>query len=363
MKVAVYGEFSSKYERLVTASESGQVSEIFVRPGEEVLPDTIIARLVNPDLQQKLVEEQGKLARMQSEFLAFELSKQNELLSFQADLADIESDIQSAQLDVSVNQRLSDQGIAAQIDLERAQLKEKQLQKRLSFANYRYEKLVQMQALEIEQQKILLDQQRKVTDLAEHKVASLTIKAGIEGTLQRFDVELGQGMSVGQAVAKVGSKNELIANLNLPQRLAHRVAAGTPVVLSSQGHVIKGVIEQMGSVIDNGFIVAQIAIEGDTPDSIRPAQPVNAKVFVEQKPDALYVRQRAGLRPLSTVTLFKKIPGKNEVERVEVKFGELSDNYLVIESGARNGDILIIDELKRWEQFSRLKINDEQLEG
>ena len=102
---------------------------------------------------------------MHSEFAAFKLQKQNEQLNFQADLADMQSQIQAAQLDVDVNQRLAQQGIAAKIELERAELRLSQLQKRLQFAQYRFEKQQEMHKLELEQQQIQLNQQQKQVTL------------------------------------------------------------------------------------------------------------------------------------------------------------------------------------------------------
>lgn len=136
----VYGQYASRYERLISAPATGQVGEIYLRAGADVKASTVIAKLVNPDLQQQLFESQAKLERMNSEFAAFKFQKQNEQLTFQAELADIDSQIQGAKLDVDVNQRLSDQGIAAKIDLDRAILKYNQLKKRLEFAKYRFEK-------------------------------------------------------------------------------------------------------------------------------------------------------------------------------------------------------------------------------
>ncbi|WP_347101228.1 hypothetical protein, partial [Escherichia coli] len=85
------------------------------------------------------------------------------------------------------------------IDLERATLKYKQLKKRFEFSNYRFEKQKEMHKLELEQQQILLTQQQKQVALVSNKVAALTITAGIAGTLQRLDIELGQRVNQGQA--------------------------------------------------------------------------------------------------------------------------------------------------------------------
>lgn len=357
----VYGQYASRYERLISAPATGQVSEIYLRAGADVEADTIIAKLTNPDLEQQQFEAQAKLERMNSEFAAFKFQKQNEQLTFQAELADIDSQIQGAKLDVDVNQRLSDQGIAAKIDLERAILKHNQLRKRLEFANYRFEKQKEMHKLELEQQKILLKQQQKQVDLVSSKVAALTITTGMAGTLQRLDIELGERVNQGQAMARVGSKTQLMATLNIPQRIAERIQLGAAVELKHPTGKLKGTVEQLASVVENGFIVAEVHLSGPLPSSLRPAQPVNALVFVERKENALYVSQQPGLKPLGAQRLYKQIPNQPQLQQQQITFGELTGTDLIITLGAIAGEKIITNDLSQWHNYSHLALDTSKL--
>ena len=353
----VYGQYASRYERLISAPTVGQVGEIYLRAGADVKADTIIAKLVNPDLEQQHFEAQAKLERMQSEFAAFQFQKQNEQLTFEAELADISSQIQSAKLDVDVNKRLSEQGIAAKIDLERATLKYQQLKKRLEFANYRFEKQKEMHKLELEQQQILLTQQQKQVHLVSNKVAALNITAGIAGTLQRLDIELGQRVSQGQAMARVGSKSQLMAKLNIPQRMAERIQIGARVDLKHPSGMLAGTIKQLTSVVENGFVVAEVHLSEPLPTNLRPAQPVNALVFVEHKKNALYVSQQPGLKPLGSQLLYKHLANEAQLEQQKITFGELTGKQILITSGAKAGEEIITNNLSQWHTYQHLALD------
>jgi len=361
IKIPVLGEYASRYERLISAPETAQVTESFLRAGAEVTATSIIAKLSNPDLDQQLFESQSQLERMHSEFAAFKLQKQNEQLNFQAELADMQSQIQAAQLDVDVNQRLAQQGIAAKIELERAELRLSQLQKRLQFAQYRFEKQQEMHKLELEQQQIQLNQQQKQVTLIADKVANLTVTAGIEGTLQQLDIELGQRVSQGQAMARVGSKSQLMARINIPQRLAERVKLGAQVNLKHPQGAFSGTVQQLGSVVENGFIIAEVHFTEGAPANLRPAQPVNALVFLEHLENALYIAQRPGLSPLGTQPLYKKTAQQAQLTQTQVRFGELSEQYLLIHSGLKVGDIVITSDLSQWHNFSQLALDNDKL--
>lgn len=357
----VYGQYASRYERLISAPALGQVSEIYLRAGADVEADTVIATLTNPDLEQQYYEAQAKLERMHSEFAAFKFQKQNEQLTFQAELADIDSQIQSAKLDVDANQRLSEQGIAAKIDLERATLKYKQLKKRFEFSNYRFEKQKEMHKLELEQQQILLTQQQKQVALVSNKVAALTITAGIAGTLQRLDIELGQRVNQGQAMARVGSKSQLMAKLNIPQRIAERIQLGARVELKHPSGMLNGTVKQLASVVESGFIVGEVHLSEPLPNNLRPAQPVNALVFVERKENALYVSQQPGLKPLGAQRLYKQLANQAQLQQQQITFGELTGKDLLIIAGANAGEKIITNDLSQWHTYSHLALDTAKL--
>jgi multidrug efflux pump subunit AcrA (membrane-fusion protein) len=354
--IPVYGQYISEYERLITSPSAGQITEVFIRTGADVTKTTIIAKMSNPDLQQELYESQVKLERMKSEYLSFDFAKQNEQLAFQSDLADIDSQIQTTKLDVDVNTRLVDQGITGAIELERAMLAYKQIQKRAEFAEFRFEKLLEMHKLQLQQQKILLAQQEQHVKRIETKIQQLNITAGIDGTLQRLDIEVGQRLTRGAQIGKVGSKEKLIAQINIPQRMAPHVIAGATLNIISKTSEIKGQITQMGSVVENGFVVAEAAITSELPNTIKPSQPLNAELFITHKKQALFVEQKPGLIPLSQMSIFTQTNNNPTLEKTTIKFGELSNHQLLISSGAKKGDVLVVNDMKLWDTYNQLAL-------
>ena len=121
-----YGELISAKERLLTAPALGKVAEILVRPGTKVTPDTVILQLFNPKLEQEVSESRGELAQQQAQREAFKYEQQNERLNYQGRIADIDAEIEKAQLELSVNENLMGLGVASKIELQRAKLAVKQ---------------------------------------------------------------------------------------------------------------------------------------------------------------------------------------------------------------------------------------------
>ncbi|MGB0895078.1 MAG: HlyD family secretion protein [Parashewanella sp.] len=350
----VYGEYVSQYERLVSAPEMGKVSEIYLRAGVDVTADSIIAKLSNPELEQQLLTEKSKLADLQASFQSLELEIQNQQLEMEAELAEIGNQIQIVELDLNANQKLAELGIVAKIELERAKLKHQQLTQRLSNRQFRFSRHKQRHDLQLRQQHNQVKLQRQQVQLVVQQVQSLQIRAGISGTLQKLQIEIGQQLNRGASIAKVGSKNQLMVKLRIPQRLAAKVKPNALVQLKTQDGLLTAKISQLNSVIENNFVYAQAIIDSELPENVRPAQAVNAYVFIEHKANALFVEQRAGIIPLSTQVSY--IHSNQTLQQIKVQFAELSKGKVLVNNGLKVGDKLVINNLAELHQYTTITV-------
>jgi HlyD family secretion protein len=350
-----YGELYSAKERLLTAPAVGKVSEILVRPGTTITPNTIILLLSNPKLEQEVNQSKGLLAKQQAQREAFKYEQQNSRLNYQGRIADIEAEIEKAQLELSVNENLMDLGVASQIDLQRAKLSVKQQSRRLEFEKEKYVQFIEMQGFQLTQRHITVEQQESQVALLEKQLDDMQVRAGINGSLQSLEVELGQSVQLGESLAKVGSDKKLIARLRLPQQLADQIDIGSLVSLNTQKGLIKAHINRIESIVTNGSVLAEAVIDSELTSNARPSLSVSAQVFVKHDPNAIFIKQTSGLRPRTKQSLFVKINDNTLVKR-EVVFGELSQNKLMISTGLAVGDEIISSDTQHFESFNQLSI-------
>ena len=350
-----YGEFASAKERLLTAPALGKVSQILVRPGTKVTPDTVILHLSNPKLEQEVSEARGQLAQQQAQREAFKYEQQNERLEYQGRIADIEADIESAELELSVNENLLSLGVAAQIDLKRAKLAVKQETKRLKFEKEKYKQFLEMQSYQLTQRDITVTQQISQVALLEKQLDDMRVKAGITGSLQTLEIELGQSVQLGESLAKVGSDKELIARLRLPQHQADQIDIGAPVIIDTQKGKISGHISRIESVVTNGSVLAEAVLDSALTSNSRPSLSISAQVFVSHDKNAIYIKQVPGIRPRSKQTLFVQLNSNILVQR-EVTFGELSNDNLVITGGLKPGERIVNTDTSKYNKFKELTL-------
>ncbi len=350
-----YGEFASAKERLLTAPALGKVAEILVRPGTSVIPNTIILKLFNPKLEQEVNQAQGELAQQQAQREAFKYEQQNERLNYLGRIADIEAEIEKAELELSVNENLMTLGVASQIELQRAKLSVKQQTKRLKFETEKYQQFIEMQSYQLTQRDITVTQQKAQVTLLEKQLDNMYVKAGITGSLQTLEVELGQSVQLGESLAKVGSDKELIARLRLPQHQADQIDINAPVIIDTQKGKITAHITRIESVVTSGSVLAEAVINGELTSNARPSLSISAQVFVKRDPQAIFISQVSGLRPRSKQALFVKTT-TDLLEQRDVTFGELSQGKLIITHGLNVGDEIVATDISQYNQFNQLTI-------
>ena len=353
----VYGELISAKEQLLTAPAMGNVTEILALPGTVVTPETVILRLSNPQLEQEVNQSRGQLAEKQAEREALKFEQQNDRLNFLGRIEDIKLEIEKAKLEHSVHQNLRELGVASAIELKRAELEVKQQSDRLNFEQKKYNQFVEMQSYKLKQMEITLEQQQMATQALEQQLASIQVKAGMTGSLQSLEIELGQNVQLGQALAKVGSDDELIARLRLPRNQADQIDIDAPVIIDTQKGQINARIRRIESVVTDGSVRADAVIEGELTSNARPSLSISAKVFIEHKENALFIEQQSGFRPNSKQAVFKLLDD-SLLQKTNITFGQLSLNKLLIMDGLKPGDQVVSSETDQYRKFDQLSIAD-----
>lgn len=352
----VFGELASAKERLLTAPAQGKVSSILIRPGTQVEPESVILVLSNPKLEQEVEEAKGELAQLNAQFEAFKYEQQNERLNYQSSIANIEAELEKAQLELSVNEDLLDMGVAPKLELRRAKLAVKQQTKRLGFEKKKYDQFVEMQGFRLTQRQITIKQQESKLRILSQQLDDMQVKAGISGSLQSLTVELGESVNLGQSIAKVGSDDELIAQLRIPQYQADQIDINAPVTVNTSKGLITAKIARIESIVTNGAVLAEAMLTGELTSNSRPSLGISAQIFIRHQPAAVFIEQAPGFRPRSQKTAYVKSENNMLVQRT-VSLGELSNGQLIVNSGLKPGEQVVTSELEQFNKFSQIEIS------
>jgi len=354
-----FGELFSEQERLLTSQASGKVAEIYLRPGASVEPSTVILSLANPELNRAYQSAVGDYNGQKVQLESFELEQQNERLDYQSRMADIEAALERGQLELSVNKQLSERGVSAKLEIQRAELTVKQEAKKLEFERQKYQHFLKVQAFQLKQRQIELEQLNQQVALLSNQLDDMQVKAGIYGTLQSLEVGIGETLPQGTVLGRVGSVDKLLARLRVPQHQADQITLGAPVELTTRKGQISGEVNLIESVVSNGVVIAEVKLTSELPSDARPLAPVTGQIFIKTQINALYVTQNAGLRPMSQLDRFVLGTDKIHAVKRRIQLGGLTKGKLIIQSGVDVDEHFISQMQDEWSVHDLMTIREE----
>lgn len=126
-----YGVLRSNRQRLISAESPATVAEILLRPGAEVLADSVILQLQDPQLQQELDTASMAVSRQRAALKRGQLANQREILAEEAVLAELTAQRDTQKLRLAANRDLAARGVIPAIEYQSAELQERQLSERI----------------------------------------------------------------------------------------------------------------------------------------------------------------------------------------------------------------------------------------
>ena len=123
--------------RLIPAQTDSTVVRIRVLPGAQVQPGTVLMDLVDPELQQQLLDAQLQLQAAKADYINTQARLQSELMTQRAGAATVGADQKQAQLQAQTDKSLYDLGVISGLTYSASRGKADELNQRNDLENQR----------------------------------------------------------------------------------------------------------------------------------------------------------------------------------------------------------------------------------
>jgi len=358
IQVEGFGKLKSKEQRLLSAPDNAIVEKNILKPGSLVNKDSVIALLSNPQITQQVKNANRILANEKTTYLQLELNQKREILSQQAQQEELLSELEIAELKVAAEQALVTKGIVSELTFKRSQLNYRQLSRRIIIEKSRLKQLssVHQKELEIAQGKIA--QQAEQVAVIEERFKKLTVKAGINGVVQALPIELGQSVNMGEQIALVGSVDSLYAMINVSQSDIEQVAINQVVSIDTRAGIVAGMVSRINPLVKQGMIAIEVSITGTLPNNARPELNVDAIIDIGLLTNTTYIKKPVNVTAGMKTSLFQLLPNSSQAKKIDITFGQESDEYIEIVSQVKPTDTFILSDMSRWKDVKKVTITD-----
>lgn len=343
--------------RLIPAETAATVVRIRVLPGAKVEPDTILLDLVDPELQQELLDAQLQLKGAEADYINTRAKVQSDLMDQKAAGATVGADYSQAQLQARTDKALFDLGVVSGLTYSASKGKADELTTRNDLEKQRLtlnEKAIETQ-LAVQQTKV--DQAKALLALKQKQQDALSVRAGISGVLVELDHQVGEHVDIGTTLAKVVQPDQLKASLKIAETQARDIQIGQPAEIDTHNGVIDGKVMRIDPGVLNGTVTVDVELAGALPLGARPDLSVDGTIDLDRMTDVLYVGRPAFGNENSTISLFKLSPDGKTAVRVPVKVGRASVNSIQVIEGLQQGDSVILSDMSRWDNTDRIRLD------
>lgn len=348
-----YGNLRSDKQQLITASTPARVKEIVLKPGDRVERGSLIVKLENLELDQQLENAQQELVQMKANVRQLKLNHTREQLDEAAKLAELQAQFKAIVLKREAQEKLHKEGLVSKLAYNETLLTEAQLKTRMEILSEKKAqlKLVQKEAINIQNERV--KQQEGRVELARTRLDKLNVRAEFSGVVQGLSIELGQGLSAGQEIAVVGSVEDLVALIRIPQSQAPLVAIGQLAQIDIRQKILVGNVSRIDPVVENASVVVEVSLPSPLPENTRPQLSVDAKIITETLLGVRYIERPADAKAGKKEALYLLNESMDKAELTEVQFGKLAGRFVEIKSGAKEKDIFIVSDLSNYKNASK----------
>ncbi|HEY4356793.1 MAG TPA: efflux RND transporter periplasmic adaptor subunit [Acidobacteriaceae bacterium] len=342
--------------RLIPAETEATVVRIRVLPGAKVEPDTLIMDLVDPTVQQELLDAQLQLKAAQADYTNTKAKLQSDLMTQRAAAATVHADHDQAQLQAKTDKSLYDLGVVSGLTYSASKGKADELNTRNDIENQRLtlnEKAIETQ-LAVQQTKV--QQAEALLGLKQKQQNALSVRAGISGVLVDLPHQVGEHVAPGTTLAKVVQPDQLKASLKIAETQARDIQIGQPAEIDTHNGTIDGKVMRIDPAVVNGTVTVDVELAGALPQGARPDLSVDGTIDLDRLTNILYVGRPAFGNENSAISLFKLSPDGKTAVRVSVKVGKASVNSIQVLEGLNDGDTVILSDMSRWDNTDKIRL-------
>ena len=342
--------------RLIPAETEATVVRIRVLPGARVEPDTILMDLVDPAVQQQMLDAQLQLKAAQADYLNTRARLQSDLMNQRAGAATVSADQKQAQLQSQTDKSLFELGVISGLTYNASKGKADELDQRNDLEHQRLDLNGKAIATQLAVQQTRVQQAEAMLNLRQKQQEALSVRAGIRGVLVDLPHQVGEHVDLGTTLAKVVQPDQLKAALKIAETQARDIQIGQPAEIDTHNGVIAGKVARIDPAVQNGTVTVDVDLLGALPQGARPDLSVDGTIGLDRMTDVLFVGRPAFGNENSTISLFRIAPDGKTAIRTPVKVGRASVNSIQVIEGLKPGDTVILSDMSRWDSADRVRL-------
>lgn len=338
------------------AIEGGQVTEVNVEEGAQVVSGQPLVKLKNSRQELEVMRLEAELTQQLNQLSTAKLSFAQASLQHEREIIDVQAQIDQLQMRQRRRLLLRDSGAVARADIEDGDIelaRYRHLLEALNKARAMDMDLQGRQVARIEQAITSLTANLK---LARDSLASLSVIAPISGQLSVLSAHLGESKNAGQRIGQIDALDDSKVAAQVDEFYLPRVRLGqTATAKIDDVDVALRMTKIYPEVRDRQFKV-DLQFADPAPPTIRFGQSLQLRLELDSVRNALQV-QNGPFYDHSSEGVFVVNASGSSAERRTVRFGRKTTDAIEVIEGLSPGERIVTSSYESFAGVTRLRLH------
>lgn len=356
VSVTATGKVVPLFEEIIASPVASKVLEVYRKSGERLEAGDTILRLdlaaTNTDFERQRDELEMKRSKIEqqrsnAETQLSEMAMQIRIDSMRLQRAEVQ--LRNEHYLDSIGASTADKIRQAELELAVQRMQYEQL--KLKYAN-----LVKNTAADMRVTDLDYNIARKNFALAQKTMGDAQVRAPRAATLTWVNDQIGATVAQGAQLAIVSDLSHFKIEGEIADSYAEKIAPGSRVVVEIGSTKLSGVVGNVVPAVANGLIKFTVTLNENDDSKLRSGLKADVFIINSVKDDAVRIANRSYYRGPGRYELWVVSDGVAQKRNVEL--GESSYEYVEVVDGLRPGETVIVSDMNRYKNESKLKIRD-----
>lgn len=337
------------------AKEGGSVESRFVEAGTYVEKGDPILSLANTNLLLDIMYREAELFQQSNNLRNTKLAMEQNRLTLQSSLLDLDYEIRQAERVYLRNQKLSEKDMIPQEEFDASADDFHFLQRKrdLTLQSFRQDSVYR--AVQIQQLEAGLQRMENNMEIVKQNLENLVIKAPVSGQLTALNAEIGESKVRGERLGQIDIMDGFKIQVPVDEHYITRLNLGQRAHFTLDGNSYGATLIKIYPEVTNGRF--QVDLEFDQePEGIRRGQTLHLRLELNAAEDAVLLARGAFYQTTGGQWVYVLSPDGNQAERRDIKLGRQNQDVYEVLEGLNPGERVITSSYDRFGNYEHLEL-------
>jgi HlyD family secretion protein len=350
------GEILPEFEQEISSPINASIKEVIrdagsiVKAGDVILSlDKAATQLEYERLKFQLESKRNAITKLKLDLnkAAYDTKSANDIK--QLNISSLESAVEDAKRLYKAGGGTRESVEQAELALKVANLEKKRLENEIKSKQ-------QTMGVDIREAQIAVAIEESSLNELARKLQQASITASRDGVVTWVNKNIGSTIAAGEALARIADLGSFKIKASISDTYLDQVKIGMPVLIKIIDSTIQGSVSNINPSVQNSVVSFDVSIDQKTNVQLRPNMKVEVYLITATQNNVMRVKNGAAFKGGATQDIFVLTNGK--AVRKTVNIGLSNFDYVQLKDGVRPGDVVIISDMKSFENLKEIDIKN-----